>query len=36
MLNSVIKELGAANYLVSLLGDRLPARGLPALVFLLG
>ncbi len=35
MLNSVIKELGAASYLVSLLGDRLPAAWLPALVFLL-
>ena len=35
MLNSVIKELGAANYLVALLGDRLPAAWLPALVFLL-
>lgn len=35
MLNSVIKELGAVNYLVSLLGDRLPASWLPALVFLL-
>jgi Na+/H+ antiporter NhaC len=35
MLNSVIKELGAAEYLVALLGDRLPAAWLPALVFLL-
>ena len=35
MLNSVIKELGAANYLVALLGDRLPSAWLPALVFLL-
>jgi Na+/H+ antiporter NhaC len=35
MLNSVIKELGAANYLVALLGDRLPSVWLPALVFLL-
>ena len=35
MLNSVIKELGAASYLVALLGDRLPAAWLPALVFLL-
>ena len=35
MLNSVIKELGAANYLVALLGERLPAVWLPALVFLL-
>lgn len=35
MLNSVIKELGTANYLVTLLGDRLPGAWLPALVFLL-
>jgi tetracycline resistance efflux pump len=35
MLNSVIKELGTANYLVTLLGERLPAAWLPALVFLL-
>jgi Na+/H+ antiporter NhaC len=35
MLNSVIKELGAAHYLVGLLGERLPAAWLPALVFLL-
>ena len=35
MLNSTIKELGTANYLVALLGERLPAAWLPALVFLL-
>ena len=35
MLNSVIKELGAANYLVQLLGNRLSPAWLPALVFLL-
>ena len=35
MLNSVIKELGAANYLVALLGERLPSAWLPALVFVL-
>ncbi len=35
MLNSVIKELGTASYLVTLLGDRLPPAWLPALVFLL-
>jgi Na+/H+ antiporter NhaC len=35
MLNSVIKELGTAGYLVTLLGDRLPAVWLPASVFLL-
>jgi len=35
MLNSVIKDLGAANYLVALLGDRLPSAWLPALVFVL-
>ena len=35
MLNSTIKELGTANYLVALLGERLPATWLPALVFLL-
>jgi Na+/H+ antiporter NhaC len=35
MLNSVIKELKTADYLVSLLSDRLPAAWLPALVFLL-
>ncbi len=35
MLNGVIKELGTANYLVALLGERLPAAWLPALVFLL-
>jgi len=34
MLNSVIKELGAADYLVSLLGGRLPSAWLPTLVFL--
>jgi Na+/H+ antiporter NhaC len=35
MLNSVIKELGTASYLVTLLGDRLPSAWLPALVFIL-
>ena len=35
MLNGVIKELGTASYLVALLGERLPAAWLPALVFLL-
>ena len=35
VLNGVIKELGTASYLVSLLGERLPAAWLPALVFLL-
>ncbi len=35
MLNSVIKELGAASYLVTLLGERLPTAWLPALVFVL-
>jgi Na+/H+ antiporter NhaC len=35
MLNSVIKELGTAGYLVSLLGDRVSPAWLPALVFLL-
>jgi len=35
MLNNVIKELGTAHYLVSLLSERLPAPWLPALVFLL-
>ena len=35
MLNSVIKELGTAHYLVALLSERLPAPWLPALVFLL-
>jgi Na+/H+ antiporter NhaC len=35
MLNSVIKELGTASYLVALLGERLPAAWLPALTFLL-
>lgn len=35
MLNSVIKELGTANYLVALLGERLPSAWLPALIFLL-
>jgi len=35
MLNSVIKQLETANYLVALLGERLPAPWLPALVFLL-
>jgi Na+/H+ antiporter NhaC len=35
MLNSVIKELGTADYLVGLLGHRLPAAWLPALVFVL-
>jgi Na+/H+ antiporter NhaC len=35
MLNSIIKELGTAPYLVGLLGDRLPAAWLPSLVFLL-
>jgi Na+/H+ antiporter NhaC len=34
-LNSVLKELGTASFLVSLLGDRLPAAWLPALVFAL-
>jgi Na+/H+ antiporter NhaC len=35
MLNSVIRELETTSYLVALLGDRLPAGWLPALVFLL-
>jgi Na+/H+ antiporter NhaC len=35
MLNSVIKELEAARFLVSLLGERLPAAWLPGLVFLM-
>jgi Na+/H+ antiporter NhaC len=35
MLNSVIKEMGTAAYLVSLLGGRLPPGLLPALVFVL-
>ena len=35
MLNGVVKELGTANYLVTLLGERLPGAWLPALVFLL-
>ncbi len=35
MLNAVIKELGAARYLVSLLGDSLPAGWLPVAVFFL-
>ena len=35
MLNGTIKEMGTAGYLVSLLGERLPAGLLPALVFLL-
>lgn len=35
VLNSVIKELGTAQYLVGLLGTRLPPAWLPALVFLL-
>ena len=35
VLNSVIKEMGTAAYLVSLLGDKLPAGLLPTLVFLL-
>ncbi len=35
MLNSVIKELGTARYLVALLGERLPVACLPAVVFLL-
>jgi Na+/H+ antiporter NhaC len=35
VLNSVIKEMGTAQYLVGLLGARLPAEWLPALVFLL-
>jgi Na+/H+ antiporter NhaC len=35
MLNSVIKELGAANYLVALLSKQLSPAWLPALVFLL-
>jgi Na+/H+ antiporter NhaC len=34
VLNSVIQELGAAQYLVGLLGPRLPPPLLPALVFL--
>lgn len=36
MLNSVIKELGAAPYLVTLLGDAMNPAWLPALTFLLG
>jgi len=36
ILNSVIKDLGAAKYLVSLLGDSLNPAWLPALTFLLG
>jgi len=36
MLNSVIKELGAAQYLVTLLGDAMNPAWLPALTFLLG
>jgi len=36
MLNSVIKELGAAQYLVSLLGDTMNPAWLPALTFILG
>lgn len=35
VLNSVIRDLGAAAYLASLLGDRLPPGMLPMLVFLL-
>jgi len=35
VLNSVIQELETAAYLVSLLGDRLPAAALPTAVFLL-
>ena len=35
VLNSVIKDLGTAQYLVGLLGARLPAVWLPALVFVL-
>ena len=36
MLNSVIKELGVATYLVTLLGDTMNPAWLPALTFLLG
>lgn len=36
MLNSVIKELGAARFLVSLLGESMNPAWLPALTFLLG
>jgi tetracycline resistance efflux pump len=36
MLNSVIKELGAAQYLVTLLGDAMNPAWLPALTFMLG
>lgn len=36
MLNSVIKELGAAQYLVTLLGDTMNPAWLPALTFMLG
>jgi len=35
LLNSVLKELGAAEYLVGTLGDSLPEGWLPALVFVL-
>jgi Na+/H+ antiporter NhaC len=35
MLNSVIKELGTAGYLVAHMAERVPAAWLPALVFLL-
>lgn len=35
MLNSVLKELKAADFLVALLGEGLPAQGLPAGVFAL-
>ena len=35
VLKSVIKELGTANYLVTMLGERLPGAWLPALVFVL-
>jgi len=35
MLNSTLAELGTDKYLVALLGERLPAAWLPALVFLL-
>lgn len=36
MLNSVIKELGAAQYLVTLLSDTMNPAWLPALTFMLG
>jgi Na+/H+ antiporter NhaC len=35
LLNSVLKELGAAEYLVSWMGDSLPGGWLPVLVFVL-